>query len=164
MESSTGTNPAKSSCHPSWTGAPVLPLQCPPTVGGKLSHSVAVRVRCPSLPFAPCRKDGNGCFKQLPSGVISTCIVVFTCILAYRFMCHILLQMQCVHCIVDGTTSSVFSLRGQSRKYNNLFAFTAMGVTGTERFVPQPVPSCVKIHGRTYHRVLPANMQGPVHW
>ncbi len=42
--------------------------------------------------------------------------------------------------------------------------FTAMGVSGDEGFVRQPVPSCVKIHGRTYHRVLPAEMQGPVHW
>ena len=94
---------------------------------------------------------------------MSTCIVVFPCTLAYLFRLHIILEM-CLHCIVDRGTSSVFSLRGQSRKYNNLFAFTAIGVTGTERFVPQPVPSVVKIHGRTYHRVLPADMRGPVHW
>ena len=51
-----------------------------------------------------------------------------------------------------------------SRTYNNLFAFTAMGVSGDQGFVHQPVPSCVNIHGRTYHRVLPAEMRGPVHW
>ncbi len=45
---------------------------------------------------------------------------------------------------------------GHSRKCNNLFAFTAMGVSGDEGFVHQPVPSCVKINGRTYHCVLPA--------
>ncbi len=28
----------------------------------------------------------------------------------------------------------------------------------------QPVPSCMKIHGHTYHHVLPAEMQGLVHW
>ena len=88
----------------------------------------------------------------------STCIVMFTCILAYLFKLHITLQMYCVHYIVDRTTSCVFSLRGQSWTYNNLFAFTAMGVTGTKWFVPQPVTICVKIHGRTYHRVLPADI------
>ena len=72
--------------------------------------------------------------------------------------------MKCMRCIVIFTMVSVLSCRGQSRKYNNLFAFTGKGVSGTERFVPQPVPSCVKIHGRTYHRVLPADMRGPVHW
>ncbi len=56
------------------------------------------------------------------------------------------------------------AFRIHSRKYNNLFAFTAMGVTGDEGFVHQPTPSCVKIHGRTYHRVLPAQMRGPVQW
>ncbi len=56
------------------------------------------------------------------------------------------------------------AFRTHSRQYNNLFAFTAMGVSGDESFVHQPVPSCVKIHGRTYHRVLPAEMQSPVHW
>ncbi len=35
------------------------------------------------------------------------------------------------------------------------------GSLGDKGFVHQPVPSCVKIHGRTYHRVLPAEMPGP---
>ncbi len=56
------------------------------------------------------------------------------------------------------------AFRNRSRKYNNLFALTAMGVLGNEGFVRQPVPSCMKIHGRTYHRVLPAEMRGPVQW
>ncbi len=56
------------------------------------------------------------------------------------------------------------AFRTHSRQYNNLLTFTALGVSGDEGFAHQPVPSCVKIHGRTYHRVLPAEMQGPVHW
>ena len=56
------------------------------------------------------------------------------------------------------------AFRQSSRKYNNLFSFTAMGVSGEHGFVHQASPSCVKIHGRTYHRILPANHQGPVHW
>ncbi len=56
------------------------------------------------------------------------------------------------------------AFRNRSRKYNNLFALTAMGVLGNEGFVRQPVPRCVKIHGCTYHRVLPAEMRGPVQW
>ncbi len=54
--------------------------------------------------------------------------------------------------------------RNDSWKYNNLFAFTAIGVSGNEGFVRQPVPSCVKIHGRTYHCVIPAEMRGPIQW
>ena len=53
--------------------------------------------------------------------------------------------------------------RTHSRTHNNLFAFTAMGVSGDQGFVHQPVLSCVKIHGRTYHRTC-AEMRGPVHW
>ncbi len=56
------------------------------------------------------------------------------------------------------------AFRTHSRQYNNLFAFTAMGVSGDEGFVHHPAPSCVKIRGCTYHRDLPAEMQGPVHW
>ena len=41
--------------------------------------------------------------------------------------------------------------RKNSRKYNNLFCFSAIGVEGREGNVPEIVPSCVKIHGRTYH-------------
>ena len=54
--------------------------------------------------------------------------------------------------------------RINARQYNNLFAFTAIGVTGNDGFIHQPVPSCVRIHGRTYHRILPADMKGPIHW
>ena len=39
-----------------------------------------------------------------------------------------------------------------------------MGVSGPEGFVPMTAPSCVKINGRTYHRVLPGNMSGTVRW
>ncbi len=56
------------------------------------------------------------------------------------------------------------AFRKHSRQYNNLFAFTAMGVSGDKDFMHQPVPSSVKIHGRTYLRVLLAKMQGPVQW
>ena len=56
------------------------------------------------------------------------------------------------------------AFRTHSWQYNNLFTFTAMGVSGDQGVVHQPAPSCVKIHGRTYHRVLPAEMHGPVHW
>ncbi len=56
------------------------------------------------------------------------------------------------------------AFRNHSRKYNNLFGFTAMGVLGNEGFVRQPVPSCVNIHACTYHRLLPAEMWGPVQW
>ncbi len=53
---------------------------------------------------------------------------------------------------------------GHSAGSTTTSALTAMGVSGDEGFVRQPVPSCVKIHGRTYHRVLPAEMRGPVQW
>ena len=56
------------------------------------------------------------------------------------------------------------NFRKASRKYNNLFCFTALGITGDERFVHQAAPSCVKINGRTYHRVLPGDMRGTVRW
>ena len=39
-----------------------------------------------------------------------------------------------------------------------------MGVAGEEGLVQEGAPSCVKIHGRTYHRVLPADMRGTVRW
>ena len=39
-----------------------------------------------------------------------------------------------------------------------------MGVSGPEGFVPMAAPSCVKINGRTYHRILPGNMRGTVRW
>ncbi len=62
----------------------------------------------------------------------------------------------------------VFQAPVFSRQYNNvdLFAFciTAMGVSGDKGFVHQPAPRCVKILGRTYHCVLPAEMRGPSHW
>jgi len=35
---------------------------------------------------------------------------------------------------------------------------------GEQGFVHQPALSCVEIHGRTYHHVLPAEMQGHVCW
>ena len=56
------------------------------------------------------------------------------------------------------------AFRKNSWKYNNLFCFTAMGVSGELGFVHQNSPSCVKIHGRTYHCILPANQHGPVQW
>ena len=56
------------------------------------------------------------------------------------------------------------NFRRASRKYNNLFCFTALGVTGDEGFVHQAAPSCVKINGRTYHHVLPGHMSGTVRW
>ena len=37
--------------------------------------------------------------------------------------------------------------RKHSRKYNDLFAFSAIGVEGREGFVHEAAPSCVKIHG-----------------
>lgn len=51
------------------------------------------------------------------------------------------------------------AFRAHSWQYNNLpvhlyCTFTAMGVSGDQGFVHQPAPSCVKIHGHTYHRVL----------
>ena len=55
------------------------------------------------------------------------------------------------------------TFRQSSRKYN-LFSFTAMGVSGEHGFVHQASPSCMKIHGRTYYRILTANLQGPVQW
>lgn len=39
-----------------------------------------------------------------------------------------------------------------------------MGISQLEGFVPMAVPSCVKINGQTYHRVLPRNMRGTVRW
>ena len=42
--------------------------------------------------------------------------------------------------------------------------FTAIGVSGEEGFVQEGAPSCVKIHGRTYPHVLPADMRGTVQW
>ena len=54
--------------------------------------------------------------------------------------------------------------RKNSRKYNNFFCFSAIGVEGREGFVPETDPSCVKIHGRTYHRVLPCNLKGSLRW
>ncbi|XP_065203965.1 uncharacterized protein LOC135834055 [Planococcus citri] len=48
-----------------------------------------------------------------------------------------------------------------SRAYNNLFAFSAMGVS--EGFqIPKSGPSLVKIQGRIYHRVFDLNYKGSV--
>ena len=63
---------------------------------------------------------------------------------------------------IDMLMDPVF--RRNSRKYNNLFCFSAIGVEGREGFVPETAPSCVKIHGRTYHRVLPCNLKGSLRW
>ena len=41
--------------------------------------------------------------------------------------------------------------RRNSWKYNNLFCFSAIRVEGKEEFVPKTTPSCVNIHGWTYH-------------
>ncbi|CAG8641606.1 26675_t:CDS:2 [Racocetra persica] len=50
-----------------------------------------------------------------------------------------------------------------SRKLNSLFTFTAIGVQG--QFVHLSPPSSVCITGRTYHRILPANMPNhSIHW
>ena len=49
-----------------------------------------------------------------------------------------------------------------SRRYNALFSFTAIGVSGEEGLVQEGAASCAKIHGRMYHRVLPADMRGTV--
>ena len=43
--------------------------------------------------------------------------------------------------------------RSHARSYNHFFAFSAMGVDGKDGFIQLPVPSCVKIHGRTYHKI-----------
>ena len=43
--------------------------------------------------------------------------------------------------------------RSRARRYNHRFAFSAMGVEGEQGFIEQPAPSCVKIHGRTYHKI-----------
>ena len=56
------------------------------------------------------------------------------------------------------------TFRRASRKYNNLFCFTAIGVSREEGFVHMASPSCVKINGRIYHRVLPGNVKGTVRW
>ena len=56
------------------------------------------------------------------------------------------------------------AFKRNSRKYNNLFCFSAIGVEGREGFVHEGAPSCVKIHGRIYHRVLPCNLRGSLRW
>ena len=56
------------------------------------------------------------------------------------------------------------TFRAASRKYHNLFSFTALSVAGDQDFMHTQMPSCVKIHGRIYHRVLSANVQNPVRW
>ena len=54
--------------------------------------------------------------------------------------------------------------RKNSQKCNNLFCFSAIGVEGREGFVHETAPSCVKIHGRTYHQVLLCNLKGSLRW
>ena len=52
----------------------------------------------------------------------------------------------------------------EQRLSMSVCTFTTMGVSGDQGFVHQRALSCAEIHGRTYHHVLPAEMQGPVCW
>ena len=55
-------------------------------------------------------------------------------------------------------------LQQHSRKYNNLFAFSAIGATTGFKSVAGG-PSNVILHGRAYHRMLPGNCTtGPLRW
>ena len=42
--------------------------------------------------------------------------------------------------------------------------FSAMGVLEEQGVVHQPHPSCVNIHGQTYHHILLTEMRGSIHW
>ncbi|PVZ97052.1 hypothetical protein BB558_007012 [Smittium angustum] len=43
--------------------------------------------------------------------------------------------------------------RRTDRRYNHNFAFSALGVQREEGFIQLPAPYCLKIYGRTYHKV-----------
>ena len=165
MELSISTHTVTSRYHSPWTWTPVFPLQC--RLLSEETETFCCREgKVAITPLRPLPEGWERMFRT------PTFKYVWDECHTYTYLFLMIPEIWCsteyFHKYYvqydDSWTLIALSLRGQSRKYNNLFAFTAMGVTGTERFVPQPVPSCVKIHGRTYHRVLPADMQGPVHW
>jgi len=53
--------------------------------------------------------------------------------------------------LADTIEATQLSLASQSRRLNNLFAFTSIGVTGGFRQLP--MPSNVAITGRVYHQL-----------
>ncbi|PVU94986.1 hypothetical protein BB560_005900, partial [Smittium megazygosporum] len=75
---------------------------------------------------------------------------------SYKKIINILLTiLKLINTIVmtPGLHCSQADLRSSARRYNHRFAFSDMGVEGEEGFIEQPPPSCIKINGRTYHKI-----------